>query len=106
MVRAARIVALACASLLPRGSAHGQAPAVAPTALPIVSLRISAVRQPIYGFGGSQTYAGDSLADLSNREAVYKALFQDLKIDIFSTAKLRRLSRRAGEVRPRDARVR
>ncbi len=47
------------------------------------TVRVNAVRQPIYGFGGSQTYAGDSLADFPKRDAVYKALFQDLKIDIF-----------------------
>src|SRR5262249_36366466 len=46
------------------------------------TLRVSAVRQPIYGFGGSQTYNGDLLADFANREAVYKALFADLKLDI------------------------
>lgn len=30
------------------------------------------VRQPIYGFGGSQTYAGDALAGFANQDAVYK----------------------------------
>jgi O-glycosyl hydrolase len=40
------------------------------------------VRQPIYGFGGSQTYNGDLLAGFANREAVYRALFADLNLDI------------------------
>ncbi len=47
-----------------------------------MSIHTAAVRQPIYGFGGTQTYNGDALLDFSNRDAVYKALFADLKLDI------------------------
>lgn len=60
--------------------AAAQAPEPAPAT---ATIQVGAVRQPIFGFGGSQTYAGDSLADFPRRDAVYKALFQDLKIDIF-----------------------
>jgi len=46
------------------------------------TLHPAALRQPIYGFGGTQTYNGDAIMDFSNREAVYRALFADLKLDI------------------------
>lgn len=76
------------AALSPAGIAGIGGPAAAqPPAAPqppaAATVQVGAVRQPIYGFGGSQTYAGDSLADFTGRDAVYKALFQDLKIDIF-----------------------
>lgn len=35
------------------------------------------------GFGGSQTYNGDQLLAEEGRDAVYKALFEDLKLDYF-----------------------
>ena len=63
-------------------AAVAQVPATPPAPSTAI-IQTGQVHQPIYGFGGSQTYAGDSLADFSGREAVYKALFQDLKIDIF-----------------------
>ncbi|MES2463842.1 MAG: hypothetical protein V4671_25005, partial [Armatimonadota bacterium] len=76
-------VSLAVAALF---AAHpalaSQPPAPAPTPA-TVTVNTGALRQPIYGFGGSQTYAGESLADFPKQEAVYKALFQDLKIDIY-----------------------
>jgi len=59
-------------------TARAQAPATA-TAV----LDIRAVRQPIYGFGGSQTFNGDALLDFRDRKAVYQALFEDLHLDIF-----------------------
>ncbi len=59
-----------------------QTPAI-PTPPAVGTIHVADVHQPIYGFGGSQTYAGDSLADFPRRDAVYKALFQDLKIDIY-----------------------
>jgi endo-1,4-beta-xylanase len=37
----------------------------------------------MYGFGGSQTFHGDALADYAGRERVYEALFGELKLDIF-----------------------
>lgn len=72
------IVALACAAL-----ARAQGPGSAPAPPATATLRPSAVRQPIYGFGGSQTFNGDALADYPGREAVYQALFGELKLDIF-----------------------
>lgn len=65
------------------GVARGQGPAAGTQTVAVGRLHVSAVRQPIYGFGGSQTYNGDALADFPGRAAVYKALFQDLKLDIF-----------------------
>jgi len=47
------------------------------------TLHVSELRQPIYGFGGSLTYNGDALIDFPNRDAVYRALFSDLKLDIW-----------------------
>ena len=72
--------------------ANAQTPA--PTASATASLHTADVHQPIYGFGGSQTYSGDALADFPNKAAVYKALFQDLKIDIF---RLRNYDKYPGE---------
>ncbi len=66
-------------------------------------LHPSAVRQPIYGFGGTQTYAGDLLAGFSNREAVYRALFSDLKLDIL---RLRNYYGYAGQEAAFEARTR
>jgi O-glycosyl hydrolase len=40
-------------------------------------------RQPILGFGGSQTYNGDLLGTFSGRKKVYEALFQDLRLDFY-----------------------
>lgn len=50
---------------------------------PVATLHVSQERQLIYGFGGSQTYNGDALMDFPNRDAVYRALFSDLKLDIW-----------------------
>lgn len=47
-----------------------------------VTIRPAELRQPIYGFGGSITFNGDALIDYKGREAVYRALFGDLKLDI------------------------
>lgn len=63
--------------------AYAQAQPAAQNAPVTATLHPSALRQPIYGFGGSQTFNGDALADYPGREAVYKALFQELKLDIF-----------------------
>lgn len=70
---------LALSAVLTRNVA-AQSSAPAPST---ITVRVGDTRQPIFGFGGSQTYAGDALADFPNRDAVYRALFQDLKIDIF-----------------------
>lgn len=70
---------LLAASLLGPGTVRAQAPSSPPA---VGTLHVSALRQPIYGFGGSQTYNGDALASFPGRDAAYKALFQDLKIDI------------------------
>lgn len=74
----------ACCSLAIGGQVGGagQGNAVAPPPVASAALHIAAVRQKIYGFGGSQTYNGDPLAGFANRKAVYKALFEDLKLDI------------------------
>jgi glucuronoarabinoxylan endo-1,4-beta-xylanase len=83
-IRAALLLsALAAGS--PITAVPAQPPAQAPPAPApsTATVQVGAVRQPIFGFGGSQTYAGDALADFPHRDAVYKALFQDLKIDIF-----------------------
>ena len=77
----ARLIVSALAACLAAGAA-AQSPA-AQTPPAIVAIHVKDVRQPIYGFGGSQTYAGDNLASFPGRDAVYRALFQDLKIDIF-----------------------
>lgn len=71
-----------CFSLLAVGTSLAQAPP--DSALPAATgtLHTETVRQVIYGFGGSQTYNGDQLASFANRDAVYKALFADLKLDI------------------------
>src|ERR1041385_5660414 len=58
---------------------QGDAPPAPPST---GTLHVAAVRQPIYGFGGTQTYNGDAIMDFANREAVYRALFSDLKLDI------------------------
>jgi O-glycosyl hydrolase len=47
-----------------------------------VTIRPNELRQPIYGFGGSITFNGDALIDYKGRDAVYRALFSDLKLDI------------------------
>jgi glucuronoarabinoxylan endo-1,4-beta-xylanase len=75
------IAPLVLVALFGQSPVAAQAPAPPPPSA--VTIQTGTVRQPIYGFGGSQTYAGDSLADFPGRDAVYKALFQDLKIDIF-----------------------
>src|SRR5689334_19788421 len=59
------------------GGGDGAPPPSPPAA--VGTLHVSAVRQPIYGFGASQTYSGDALAGFANRETVYRLLFQDLK---------------------------
>lgn len=86
-----RTVALSGVSLLL--AAHADArpdtrelqppPPAAPPGPVTGTLRPTVVRQPIYGFGGSQTFNGEALADYPGREAVYQALFQELKLDIF-----------------------
>lgn len=48
-----------------------------------VRLDPRALRQPILGFGGSQTYNGDILGSFPGREKVYQALFEDLKLDFY-----------------------
>src|SRR5215211_3596423 len=75
------LAALLCAAFA--AGARAQGPGSAPTPPATATLRVSAVRQPIYGFGGSQTFNGDALADYPGREAVYQALFAELKLDIF-----------------------
>src|SRR5215210_5076256 len=76
--RPSLLVAAMCLALSSGGQAQPQAPP------PVTAtLRPSALRQPMYGFGGSQTFNGDALADYPGREAVYQALFQELKLDIF-----------------------
>jgi O-glycosyl hydrolase len=74
-----RTILLMSASLVFALTAHAQEPPPPTSA----TLRVLSVRQPIYGFGGSQTFNGDALADYPGREAVYQALFQELKLDIF-----------------------
>lgn len=74
------LAALLCAALSAGARAQGPGAAVPPA---VGTLRVSAVRQPIYGFGGSQTFNGDALADYPGREVVYQALFGELKLDIF-----------------------
>lgn len=71
------LIALALACAVQASAQNRPAP---PTA--VAAIHASSVRQPIYGFGGTQTYNGDALAAFANRDAVYKALFADLKLDI------------------------
>lgn len=96
-------VALVGASLLAAaGCAFGQAgqPSTPPA---VAVLHTSELRQPIYGFGGTQTYNGDLLADFSNRDAVYRALFSDLRLDIL---RLRNYYGYAGQEKAFEARTR
>src|SRR5205823_5195732 len=60
--------------------AIAQTPATSPPTS-TATIHASTVRQPIYGFGGTQTYNGDALASFPNRDQVYRALFADLKLD-------------------------
>jgi O-glycosyl hydrolase len=54
-----------------------------PSPAPVTAtLHVSDIKQPIYGFGGTLTYAADSLASFPNRDTVYKLLYQDLNLDI------------------------
>src|SRR5579862_3400667 len=75
---------VACSLLVHRGSmaAANDPEQAAPALAATGTLHVAAVRQPIYGFGGSQTYNGDPLIGFANREAVYRALFSELKLDI------------------------
>src|SRR5688572_28831472 len=78
-----RLISFLGASLILTVGAPAQEPTPAAPPTATATLRVSAVRQPIYGFGGSQTFNGDALADYPGREVVYQALFQELKLDIF-----------------------
>ena len=75
------MTALSLVVLMPGNPTVAQSPDPPPPAA--ATIQTGAMRQAIFGFGGSQTYAGDALANFPGRDAVYKALFQDLKIDIF-----------------------
>lgn len=51
--------------------------------IPNARLDTNALRQPMLGFGGSQTFNGDMISDFPGRDKVYQALFQDLKLDFY-----------------------
>ena len=51
--------------------------------IPNARLNVHETRQPMLGFGGSQTFNGDLLHDFPGRDKVYEALFQDLKLDFY-----------------------
>ena len=48
----------------------------------VANVHLDQRRQAMYGFGGSITFNGDALIDFPKRDAVYRALFSDLKLDI------------------------
>lgn len=50
---------------------------------PNARLNLNEIRQPMLGFGGSQTFNGDLLADFPGRNEVYQILFQELKLDLY-----------------------
>lgn len=73
------VVLFAVVLPLPTPAQQAPPPQTAPAT---ATIHVQALRQPIYGFGGTQTYNGDPLAAFANRDAAYKALFADARIDI------------------------